>query len=677
MKFQYFVRFFLLLTLVLTPALFLGTSALPVAASQFASAGENLLMVVRIYYETADDLNRLTSFDVFEYNNHEEGYVLAAVTQEELAQLKAMGFQVEIDPEQTANFNRIDPLTGLSIDTISGYPCYRTVEETYQTAQDIATANPTLASWSDAGNSWEKSVGQPDGYDLMVLKLTNSALAGPKPVLFITASIHAREYTPAELTTRFAEYLVNNYNLDPDVTWLLDHHEIHLMFQANPDGRKEAEAGRSWRKNTNENYCGVTSTNRGADLNRNFSYQWGTGGSSTNPCDTTYRGPSPASEPETLAIQNYIQAIFSDQRSTGAAPADATGIYLDLHSAAGLVIWPWGYSTSDTPNASQLRTIGRKFAYFNGYAPNQIADELYIASGGSVDYSYGELGIASLAFELGTQFFQDCSTFTNTILPNNLPALLYAAKIARTPYMTSLGPDALSLAVSPNGVTPGTPVSLTATLNDTRYNNSRGTEPTQNIAGAEFYIDTPPWLPGAAANPMSPSDDSFNALSEAANATIDTTLLDSGRHTIFVRGRDASGNWGAVSAIFLTMTPTSVELGSFTVTGEEGAIRLNWTTTNELENVGFNLYRAETIDGPRGKINSQMIPSQVPPGSPFGADYEYLDTTAVPETSYYYWLEDMDIFGQSGLHIAGPVSALASQPGTWLNVYLPVIIKLH
>ena len=76
------------------------------------------------------------------------------------------------------------------------------------------------------------------------------------------------------LATRFAEYLVNNYGMDPDATWILDHHEIHLMLQTNPEGRKEAEAGTSWRKNTNENYCGATSSNRGADLNRNFAFQW-------------------------------------------------------------------------------------------------------------------------------------------------------------------------------------------------------------------------------------------------------------------------------------------------------------------------------------------------------------------------------------------------------------------
>jgi len=75
---------------------------------------------------------------------------------------------------------------------------------------------------------------------MMVMKITNQAIQIDKPKLFIIASIHAREYTPAELALRYAEYLLNNYGLDADVTWVIDYHEIHIMFQANPDGRKEA-----------------------------------------------------------------------------------------------------------------------------------------------------------------------------------------------------------------------------------------------------------------------------------------------------------------------------------------------------------------------------------------------------------------------------------------------------
>jgi len=514
------------------------------------------ISVYRVYYENAEEIGLLMSFDLFEFNNLEEKYVLVAVNQRELMQIKKMGFTVEFDNEETENFELLLTSSQDQIQTIPGYSCYRTVEETYATAANLAASYPDLASWFDVGDSWERSVGQPDGYDLFILKLTNKSIPGDKPKLFITAAIHAREYTTAELATRFAEYLLNNYNVDADVTWLLDYHEIHLMLQTNPDGRKEAESGTSWRKNTNENYCGVTSSYRGADLNRNYSFYWNScsGCSSGYPCDSTYRGPSPASEPEIQAVQAYMRSIFPDQRDpslTSSAPNDAMGIFVDLHSYSQLVLWPWGMTSSLAPNNSGLQTLGRKFAFFNNYTP-QRAYQLYGTDGDSTDFAYGDLGIAAYTFELGTAFFQSCSTFEGTILPTNLQALLYAAKVVRTPYLTPAGPDTLNLTVSSSTVSAGSVVTLTGVANDTRYKSNTG-EPTQAIAATEYYIDTPPWITGANAIAMSPSDGSFNSTSENVTASVNTSGWSNGRHTLFLRSKDAAGNWGAVSAIFLTV----------------------------------------------------------------------------------------------------------------------------
>ena len=550
----------LLLSLILTPAAgAVDTTAAP--KPQETGEMSEGHFVVRVYYDDAADLVLLKDFDLVEHNNTKEQYVLAIVDAIDFAAIKNLGFRQEVDAEQTAALVPDAPLSGQRAG-IPGYPCYRTVEETFTTAQDIVAAYPTLATWIDVGDSWEKvTAGGLPGYDMNVLVLTNSAVPGPKPKLFITSSIHAREYTPAELNTRFAEYLVTNYGVDPDVTWILDHHEIHLMLQANPDGRKQAETGLSWRKNTNENYCSPTSTSRGADLNRNFQFQWGCcNGSSGSQCSETYRGPNPASEPEVQAIQDYMRAIFPDQRAdplTSPAPDDATGVYLDIHSYSELVLWPWGFTSAVAPNGPALQTLGRKYAYFNNYTPEQ-AIGLYPTDGTTDDFAYGDLGIAGMTFELGTSFFQACSTFENTILPDNMEALMYAAKVVRTPYMTPAGPDALNVTATPDTITVGDPVVLTATVNDTRFNNSNGVEPTQNIAAAEYYIDTPPWQAGAVAFPMAAADGTFNSTIEAVTATVDTSSLATGRHLIFVRGKDADDNWGAFSAAFLDVEVLSV-----------------------------------------------------------------------------------------------------------------------
>jgi hypothetical protein len=561
----------------------------------------NDTVIVRVYYPDLDTGNRVfISFEPWIWEtNYEEGYHLMKVSQREIDLLTDAGLQVVVAEQQALP----------AIKSIPNYPCYETVEETFAFAEGLAASYPNLATWTDVGDSWEKSAGL-GGYDMRVLRLTNSAIPGPKPRFFATSAIHAREYTTAPLLVRFAQYLMDNYGTDADATWILDYHEVHLMFHTNPDGRKKAEAGAWWRKNTNQNYCGATSSNRGADLNRNFTYRWGCcGGSSGNQCNETYRGPSPASEPETQAVQNYLRSLFPDQRGPNdndPAPDDATGIYIDFHSYSNLVLWPWGYTSTPAPNGTQLQTLGRKFAYWNGYWPQQ-AIGLYVTDGTTVDFGYGDLGVASYTFEVGTAFFQSCSYFENTIVPANLPALIYAAKVVRTPYMTPAGPDAYNLSLSDDTVPAGSTAILSGTVDDTRYDNQKGTEPTQNIVAAEYYVDMPPWGVGSTAMAMAASDGHFDSRQENVEATIDTSGLSGGRHIIFVRGQDENGNWGAFSAIFLRVTSTHYSIAGY-VTGPEGGanplsgIRVDIRGHGSSFTDGNGHYSLEELDADRYQV---------------------------------------------------------------------------
>jgi carboxypeptidase T len=590
-----------LILILLALAAILATAGMPSARAEEEDLPPGQF-VARLYYTDPASVSQLGRYDVWEHNR-QEGYLVVAMDGFTYRYLEELGFTLVVDEELTAELNQ--PRVALPGQTagIPGYPCYRTVEETYATAQELVTNYPMLATWSDIGDSWQKTQGS-GGHDLQVLRLTNVAVGDEKPKLFITAAIHAREYATAELVTRFAEELVAEYGIDPDVTWLLDHHEIHLMLQTNPDGRKVAEAGDSWRKNINDNYCPSTALHppygRGADLNRNFEFQWGCcGGSSATQCDPTYRGPSAASELETQAVQAYLQAQFPDQRLddlSAAAPVDATGVYLDIHSYGDLVLWPWGFTSAPSPNGTALQTLGRKFAYFNGYEPDQ-AYGFYPTDGTTDDYGYGQLGVASYAFEVGTAFFQDCGTFENTIVPENLPALRYAAKVARTPYLTPAGPDSISVAVSADGVVPGTLVQVTATIDDTRYNPMNGAEPVQNVVAAEVYVDVPPWdtASGPIAHPMAPVDGAFDSPVEEVTGAVDTAGLDTGRHILFVRGQDGDGNWGAFSAAFLTIeeepcqAPTAVDDLAIFATGSN--VELSWSAVAGADH--YQVWRAE------------------------------------------------------------------------------------
>jgi hypothetical protein len=513
--------------------------------------------VVRVYYTNSGEKNKLLiSFKAqLLETNYEDGYHLMQLTEREAQQLSRAGFRVQADPGYRPPPSPIELGAADQPGGIPGYPCYRTVEETVSSAQRIAQDYPRLAVWEDIGDSWEKTAGM-GGHDIGVLRLTNRDIPGPKPSLLLIAALHGREYATAELVTRFAETLVEGYGADADVTWILDHQQVHLVLIANPDGRKLADEGQQWRKNTNDAYCRQDSPRRGADLNRNFDYMWNCcGGSSDYQCAGNYHGRSAASEPETIALQRYMAAIFADQRGPSPrdrAPTDTVGLLLDVHSYGELVLWPWGFSDAGAPNSDQLETLGRKLAYWNGYTPTQSMG-LYPTDGSCSDYGYGQFGVAAYTLELGTQFFQPCFDFESTILPGNLPTLLYAAKAARAPYVIPSGPESTRLSVSGIEVAVGTPVTLSVTIDDTRYQYEDGVEPGQEIVGAQWCADAPPWADGASATPMAAADGAWDSSVEQAEAIVDTTGWHLGRHTLYVRGQDADGNWGATSAIYLTL----------------------------------------------------------------------------------------------------------------------------
>jgi hypothetical protein len=563
------------------------------------------LLVVRAYFDDYDMVEGLATWIEPWEVNLEQGYVIVDVSAAGYDRLVAAGFRVEIDEKLTAEINEPRVMLPGQDSGIPGFPCYRTVEETFNTAQQLTVDYPQLATWIDIGDSWDKTTpGGPSGYDLMVLRLTNGEIVGTKPVLYVFGSIHAREYAAAELATRFAEHLVSNYDVEPDITWLLDYHEIHLVLQANPDGRKKAEAGILWRKNTN-NSDGCTISNLyGVDLNRNFEFYWNNGGSSSDPCDIVYRGSEAASEPESQAYQNYGWSILQDQRDdpiTVPAPITTTGIFIDLHSYGEEIFWSWGWTSAPPPNHSGTQTLARKMGYFNGYDANHHG---YTVSGTTKDFFYGEFGVPGYTIELGTWFFQSCGYFENTIVPDNFPSLLYAAKASRYSYITPSGPDAVEISLPSATVPSGNPIEITATINDTRYNNSQGTEPNQDIMAAEYYIDLPPWVTATMpiSVPMTPVDGTYDSSIEAVQATIDTTGLANGRHIIFVRGKDVLGNWGAIGSAFLfVIDPAVAPLIQGRVTAADTGFPLSATVSagqyfqTTTDPVGF--YQMRVISG--------------------------------------------------------------------------------
>jgi hypothetical protein len=95
---------------------------------------------------------------------------------------------------------------------------------------------------------------------------------------------------------------------------------------------------------------------------------------------------------------------------------------------------------------------------------------------------------------------------------------------------------------------------------------------------------------------------------------------------------------------------TVVTLTSFTTTVSDGKVELKWETASEIDNAGFHIWRSEEKDGEYTKITDTLIPAK---GD--GSTYTFIDEYVIDGVTYYYKLEDFDLFDVST--VRGPVSS--------------------
>jgi hypothetical protein len=115
---------------------------------------------------------------------------------------------------------------------------------------------------------------------------------------------------------------------------------------------------------------------------------------------------------------------------------------------------------------------------------------------------------------------------------------------------------------------------------------------------------------------------------------------------------------------FTTGTTTAVDLSSFTGLAQGGDIRLTWQTATEVNLLGFNLYRSDTLDGTRIKINGDEISAQNF-GQMLGAAYDFSDSVP-PGHQFYYWLQ---LEKTDGDRWEGPVALTSTY-----RMHIPVIV---
>ncbi len=201
-----------------------------------------------------------------------------------------------------------------------------------------------------------------------------------EPEVLYTALHHAREPMSMMQMFYFMYYLLENYNTNPTVQYLVNNRELYFIPVVNPDGYEynrttNPNGGGMWRKNRRNNGGSF-----GVDLNRNYGpyNYWNApnGGSSTSPSSDTYRGTAPFSEPETANIRNFL----ASRKIKNA---------LNYHTYSNLLIYPYGALSRETPDSVIFREYSADMTRYNGYVcGTDIQTVGYSTRGNSDDYFY-------------------------------------------------------------------------------------------------------------------------------------------------------------------------------------------------------------------------------------------------------------------------------------------------
>ena len=134
-----------------------------------------------------------------------------------------------------------------------------------------------------------------------------------------------------------------------------------------------------------------------------------------------------------------------------------------------------------------------------------------------------------------------------------------------------------------------------------------------------------------------------------------------------VVGRFQSGAQGGSAFLGPCGPPLLVQLASLTASPADGRVLIEWETSSELANEGFNIIRKGVVRGGPGYINENLIPGRG--DSLSGFRYTFTDSMAVNGVAYRYYLEDIDLSGVNSIH--GPYVAIANPNNPRIQLKAP------
>jgi carboxypeptidase T len=362
------------------------------AAAYFSVNGFNLIFTqqddqtiqgekvskVRIFATNDNDFKKMQQQDLFlDDGIYKPGlYFETVLTTAEIDRLKRSGVNYEIVIDDMDAYQKNLPkMTESEIQDAMKYSeeVYDVTHNIYGTLRNMGYLKysemvakldsmrieyPNLVSvkWS-IGNSIENR-------EMWVVRITKNPDAPTgRPEVFLHAITHAREPMGLSQQVYFVYWLLENYNIDPIATYILNNREIYWMPILNPDGYvfNETYSAGNWR--CNKHLTSPPSLTCGpVDLNRNFGlYQyWNStnNGSSTNECNGgsgTYRGSAPFSEPESQNVMNFVNSR-NFQAGLGA------------HTSGNDLLKPWAWcDPTPTPDDYKFNEYLADMTVYNHY----------------------------------------------------------------------------------------------------------------------------------------------------------------------------------------------------------------------------------------------------------------------------------------------------------------------
>lgn len=305
---------------------------------------------------------------------------------------------------------------------------YHKAEQLFPVIEQLCRTNPSLARWEILGFSGTEKL---PIYAIRISAVPDS-IEWSAPRILVTGQHHGEEVVGVEISLSIAQELLANYRKKPSVTALLNKQVWWIVPTCNPEAFRIVNSGiyslkRKNNRDTNHNGKLDLETD-GVDLNKNYSFHWDTD-KLNNSSSPYYKGPSPASESEIKAMQQFFarerfQLAFSYHSSESGKFSEK-------------IFYPWRFNKSVSPDYYSMQQIAQTMVT---YLPRDFVSGNYKIAGGENseygfdrDFLYAHYGTFAYTIETcginteGKSVIQPPNAILDKLCVNHTKAALAAA----------------------------------------------------------------------------------------------------------------------------------------------------------------------------------------------------------------------------------------------------------